>query len=41
MIGIIANIRMNREIKKIKALEEILDEYYRRREQRLMKHKKD
>jgi uncharacterized membrane protein (DUF106 family) len=34
-IGIIANIRMNREMDRIKELEDRLDEFYKQREQRL------
>jgi hypothetical protein len=34
-IGIIAYIRYNRQMNKIKELEQRLDEYYKQREQRL------
>ena len=40
-IGGIASIRMNREMNRIKELEDRLDEYYKQREQRLTEHKKD
>ena len=33
--------RYKEDTKRIKELEQTLDEYYRRREQRLMKHEKD
>ena len=41
VIGIMANIQYNREMNRIKELERRLDEYYKKREQRLIKHKKD
>ena len=34
-IGVIASIRMNREMDRIKELEDRLDEFYKQREQRL------
>ena len=34
-IGIIASIRMNREMNRMKELEDRLDEFYKQREQRL------
>ena len=34
-IGVIANIRMNKEINRMKELEQRLDEYYKQRERRL------
>ena len=34
-IGCIASIRMNREMNRMKELEDRLDEYYKQREQRL------
>ena len=37
VIGIIAYIRYNRQMNKIKELEERLDEYYKKREDRLKK----
>ena len=40
-IGGIASIRMNREMDRMKELEDRLDEYYKQREQRLTEHKKD
>ena len=40
-IGGIASIRMNREMNRMKELEDRLDEYYKQREQRLTEHKKD
>ena len=39
-IGVIASIRMNREMDRIKELEDRLDEYYKQREQRLLDNKK-
>jgi len=41
VLAIISNIRMDVERERIKELEDKLDEYYKKREQRLMKHKKD
>ena len=41
VLAIIANIRMDVERERIKELEDKLDEYYKKREQSLMKHKKD
>ena len=40
-IGGIASIRMNREMDRMKELEDRLDEFYKQREQRLTEHKKD
>ena len=40
-IGIISTIRMNRSIKRIKELEIRLTEYYKRRENRLLKGFRD
>lgn len=40
-IGIIANIQYTKKMNEIKELEKRLDEYYKKREQNLMKHKKD
>lgn len=34
-IGVIASIRMNREMNRMKELEDRLDEYYKQREQKL------
>jgi uncharacterized membrane protein (DUF106 family) len=34
-IGVIASIKMNREMDRMKELEDRLDEYYKQREQRL------
>lgn len=34
-IGVIASIRMNREMDRIKELEDRLDKFYKQREQRL------
>lgn len=34
-IGVIASIRMNREMNRMKELEDRLDEFYKQREQRL------
>lgn len=34
-IGVIASIRMNREMDRIKELEDRLDEFYKQREQKL------
>ena len=34
-IGVIANARMNKEINRMKELEQRLDEYYKQREQKL------
>ena len=34
-IGVVASIRMNREMDRMKELEDRLDEYYKQREQKL------
>ena len=34
-IGVIASIRMNKEMNRMKALEDRLDEFYKQREKRL------
>ena len=34
-IGVVASIRMNREMNRMKELEDRLDEYYKQREQKL------
>ena len=39
-IGVIASIRMNREMNRMKELEDRLDEYYKQRK-KLTEHKKD
>ena len=41
MMAAIGSFQYNKDMNKIKELEEKLDRYYREREQRLMKHKKD
>jgi hypothetical protein len=40
-IGIIGSIKMNREMDRMKELEDRLEEYYKQREQRLTEHEKD
>ena len=40
-IGIISTIRMNKSIKRIKELEQRLDEYYKRRENNLINKFRD
>ena len=41
VLAIISNIRMDIERERIKELEDKLDEYYKKREQRLIKHDKE
>ena len=40
-IGIISTIRMNREMNRMKELEQRLDEYYKRRENHLLNKFRD
>ena len=40
-IGIIGSIKMNREMDRMKELEDRLEEYYKQRDGRLTEHKKD